>query len=73
MYDGLNCIYFFFDISPKSHRDIAEKVLRYRRKGIGISPKGASCFAEEAMIMRFQADLDPILAFFRCCEVLKSR
>ena len=30
------------------------------------------CFAEEAMIMRFQADSGAILAFSRCCEVLKS-
>ena len=46
--------------------------MEYRREAIGISPKGHLCFAEEAMIMRFQADSGAILAFSRCCEVLKS-
>ncbi len=62
----------FFGISPKGGCNIAGMPLRFRRKGIGISPKWQYCNAEEAKEVELLDDSDSIVPFFRCCEVLKS-
>ena len=63
---------FFLGISPKGGCNIAGMPLRFCRKGIGIPPIWQYCNAEEATEVGLLDDSDSIVAFFRCCEVLKS-